>query len=114
MQHVRRANYQAAVWRQALLPQFDIPTPDGHGWIIEDGCIKVKWMTQPAAPADVLNVTSCKCKTGCTSDRCSCHRTSLACTDVCGCVNCLNELNGNCGLEPEVAEDGDDSADDDL
>ena len=32
-QHIQRANYQAAVWRGALLLMPDIPEPDGHGWI---------------------------------------------------------------------------------
>ena len=30
-QHIQRANYQAGVWRGALLPMSDIPEPDGHG-----------------------------------------------------------------------------------
>eukprot|EP00795_Rhopilema_esculentum_P004100 gene4100-20281_t len=30
--HVIRANYQAWVWKRAILQLPDVPSPDGHGW----------------------------------------------------------------------------------
>ena len=46
LQHARRANYQAAIWKSALQRQPDQPSPDGQGWTIEAGqCMQrnVRW-----------------------------------------------------------------------
>ena len=71
--HVRRANYQAAVWRRALSNTFQPPSPHGHGWVVKNTELKVEWMTQPAAPAALLELRKCGCATGCASQRCSCR-----------------------------------------
>ena len=34
--HTLRANYQATMWKLALYPKPEIPSPNGHGWIVED------------------------------------------------------------------------------
>jgi len=31
LQYIKRANYQAYVWRKALVPRQDLPTPAGNG-----------------------------------------------------------------------------------
>ena len=37
-QHIRRVNYQVAIWKRANIPQPDIPNPtNGHGWRVGDG-----------------------------------------------------------------------------
>ena len=42
--HVRRANYQALVWKKADQPTPSIPGPDGHGWTIdENGALGICW-----------------------------------------------------------------------
>ena len=30
--HIKRVNYQAAIWRRAAIPHPDVPSPHGHGW----------------------------------------------------------------------------------
>ena len=35
LQHIKRANYQAYVWRKALVPRQDLPIPAGNGWTIQ-------------------------------------------------------------------------------
>ena len=32
--HILRANYQAAIWRQALEPNLNIPSPHRQGWTV--------------------------------------------------------------------------------
>ena len=86
--HVQRANYQAAVWLHALVPSPDIPGPDGHGWRVSNDEIFIDWMDQQPAPAELLQLVSCGCQTGCTTGRCSCARAGLQCTDACTCTNC--------------------------
>ena len=49
VQHCKRANYQSCIWRRALQPTADIPSPDGYGWnygdVEEEQNLKITWMT---------------------------------------------------------------------
>ena len=70
----------------------EVPSPVGHGWQSEtDGTLSISWMLQRVAPADILKLVSCGCKTRhCVSQHCSCKKASLACTDICSCCSCAN------------------------
>ena len=57
--HVQRANYQAAVWKLALYVKPEMPRPNGHGCIGENGDIRINWMDQLTAPLSVLEYISC-------------------------------------------------------
>ena len=63
--HIKRANYQAGVWRRATVPNPEIPSPDQHGWEIEGENISVEWLGSHPAPDKVLELLSCLCKTVC-------------------------------------------------
>ena len=92
LQHMLRANYQAAIWRRSLVPKPDIPSPHDFGWVVNESSISVKWMTVLPAPQALLAMISCHCTTGCKTQRCSCRGSSLQCTDVCGCgPSCSNK-----------------------
>ena len=114
IQHSRRANYQAAIHRKALIPYIYAPSPDGHGWAVNDGEIKVVWMTQPSAPDKLLVSVSCSCKVSkCLQGRCSCRKQDLVCTDLCKCTDCENvDIITNAVDEVEIASISHD--DDDL
>ena len=90
--HVARASYQAAVWRRALVCDPNIPSPNMHEWNLKDGVLYVDWMSQLPAPQEMLEFISCGCKStgSCTTNRCSCYKNSLPCTDCCGCLQCGN------------------------
>jgi len=52
--HVKRANYQAAIWRSVKTAYIDASPPEHHGWIVENhGSINIKRMTQASAPEHV-------------------------------------------------------------
>ena len=40
-QHIMRANYQTAIWKQALVCEPSLPGPDGHGWHKTNGSLKI-------------------------------------------------------------------------
>ena len=41
LKHIRRANYQAGIWKAADIPRPREPqTTDGHGWTIIDGNLR--------------------------------------------------------------------------
>lgn len=90
-QHVKRASYQAFVWKRALESNPDIPSPVGHGWEVKIDQLNVVWMENQPAPESVLELVTCQCrKSHCTSS-CQCRVLSMECTDICKCRgNCEN------------------------
>ena len=44
--HILRANYQAMIWKQADIPQPEIPEPLSHGWTKSaNGALSIDWCT---------------------------------------------------------------------
>ena len=88
---MRRANYQTCVWRHSLTAMQNLPSPEGHGWKMEDDFLQPVLMTKDPAPKCLLELTSCHCnKTECLT-KCSCNNTGLACTESCNCMgDCKN------------------------
>jgi hypothetical protein len=58
LQHIRRANYQAAIWLQSLDAEMTIPPIDGNGWHLYDEELHIVWMTTPPAPDSLLECIS--------------------------------------------------------
>ena len=113
--HIRRANFQAAVWRMALQATPKLPSPHGHGWVVKDGAsgsdINIEWTTQLPAPEQLLELISCRCKRGCQSRQCSCLANGLLCTDACQCSDCTNSKDAD---EDSLAEESDRQSDSDA
>ena len=104
--HTLRANYQAAMWKLALYPKPEIPSLNGHGWIVEDNATRIDWMDQLPAPLSVLEYISCRCTDNCSSGRCSCCANGLPCTDACMCDNkCENQRDAASSDDSETDED---------
>ena len=81
-EHCKHVNHQAAIWKRTLQRRMSMPSPAGHGWHMENGELKITWMTQPPAPESIRVVVNCGCKNGkCDNRRCSCVDAQLACTD---------------------------------
>ena len=60
--HCKRVSFVTAMVKHALEADFEIPSPDGHGWSIVDGKLSIVWILLPPAPDDVLQLVSCNCK----------------------------------------------------
>ncbi len=43
LQHIRRANYQTAIWLRCLDAQMEIPPPNGNGWHSHEGQLEIVW-----------------------------------------------------------------------
>ncbi|XP_072153362.1 uncharacterized protein [Bemisia tabaci] len=85
-QHFLRVYYQVQLWRGRKL------NPKEWGWKSSElGLLPVP-MLNPPAPQELLQIISCTCSKGC-SNRCSCKRAGLPCSDIClhcsglGCSN---------------------------
>lgn len=91
--HIKRANYQSAIWSRSLVAVQDAPMPQGHGWVLTDeGDLAVQWMTKEPAPKQYLKLSYCSCvASGCAAtSACGCIKSNLSCTDLCKCKACGN------------------------
>ena len=52
IQHIRRANFQMAIWRRVDIPLIESPKPtDGHGWHADDdGSMMPLWFAGDCLP----------------------------------------------------------------
>ena len=85
-QHIKRANYQAYVWRNALTAMQQLPPPECNGWCIEGTILKPVLMTRDPAPRRLLELTTCQCRRSMCRANCSCSGTGLPCTESCLCM----------------------------
>ena len=88
--HIERANFQSAVWLQCLTAKQTIPSPIKNGWTLNNGELKIMWMTCPTAPDALLDSINWKCKTGCKTFRFPCKKANLPSTDLWSCIDCQN------------------------
>jgi hypothetical protein len=84
--HIKRANYQAYIWKQALVADPQLPTADGQGWKLEEGKLKPVLVSLEAIPKACKELVSCSCKSGCQTNRCGCLKIGhKRCTSACYC-----------------------------
>ena len=83
--HIKRAHYQAAVWRQSHKQYPDLPRPEEMGWQMENNTLVPVLMTLPPVPESCMELISCSCTTKCMTVRCKCRKSRLCCTAACKC-----------------------------
>jgi len=93
-QHIKRAHFQSAVWRQAHVPIPNLPDVLSCGWEKrDDGKLTPTLMTVTATPQGHSALTKCSCKgpNKCSRKACGCVKIFERCTFVCACAgSCLN------------------------
>ena len=107
MLHAMRANYQACIWKRCLEQETDTPSPEGHGWMIEDGQIVIDWMQRLPAPQVVMELIACKCSRVCKAPECQCVANALKCSPACKNQVCDNMI------DDDFEDSVDDTADED-
>ena len=60
--HLKRVNYQVLEWKRALDNQFQVPDPEGRGWLKENEKLRIHWTFKPYAPESIIEFVSCGCK----------------------------------------------------
>lgn len=62
--HIKRVNYQVAIWRRSLKKSPTIPdATDGHGWKVDgDEQICSEWIAGAPELGIALSLMSCKCE----------------------------------------------------
>lgn len=85
-QHIKRAHYQARVWKSAYEAKPDLPSPIGNGWWLggEPSQLQPLLMTKVGIPKVCTQLLSCSCKS-CSTAKCGCRSTGVGCTAACSC-----------------------------
>ena len=86
--HGLRTYLQIITWK--LLDE-DHPKliPEEWGWILAENTYTPIASDQVAAPENILKVVRCSCKEKCSTNRCSCRKNGLKCTQTCS--NCSGQ-----------------------
>jgi len=76
----------------------NLPDPTGFGWELENGNLVPIMTDDLPAPIGLIELCLCSCKTTCQTDRCSCQKNKLVCTEMCKCTDsCENVENDDTG-----------------
>lgn len=56
-EHVKRVNYQVAIWKRGHVPNPEIPSPaDDNGWVMVNGTIEPKWYEGESLPPQLADI----------------------------------------------------------
>ena len=106
--HCFRADHQAKIWLNAYNAQMEIGTAtDTGGWKLGRNGIEIVWSRLPAVPTACMELTTCGCKTKCSTARCECFKAGQICMIECACdaAGCANPVGLQAALEAiEYAE----------
>ena len=93
-EHIKRVRVQSQVWSQAMDMQQTPLDPLNNGYDRDKDGLFLPVTTQvPLAPQALTEFVRCRCKSKCSSRRCSCKRHKLPCTELCLCGDeCENDL----------------------
>ena len=104
--NIKRAHYVAIQWKSCIsgnLPDLD---PCDFGWEKDGESLRPIMLPDgiDVAPKKVLEMTRCKCKTQCKTNRCSCVKAKTSCSEFCGCQGCENHKDNSCDNDDESDE----------
>ena len=79
--HTLRARLQIMIWETL---DNNVLDPLEWGWSLSGGTLETVFTNYDIAPDSLLNFVRCKCKTECTSKKCSCRKNGPKCVTSCG------------------------------
>ena len=89
-----------------------LPDPLGFGWDSDDNNLIPLLTDELPAPIGLIELSMCGCKGLCDTNRCTCYKNNLVCTDMCKCSeDCMND--GNINNEENEENDVDELESDD-
>ena len=78
-------NYDAYVWKRALVTNRNVPSHIDHGWEGNDDQLSVVWMENQPAPESMLKLITCMCHKSNYTNSYQCRVLLMECVDVCKC-----------------------------
>ncbi|KAK3890902.1 hypothetical protein Pcinc_005201 [Petrolisthes cinctipes] len=115
VENVKRAHFQACIWRAALTGEAPDMDPLENGWVLDDdfgGLIPVTLPPQTEiAPAAVMKLIQCRCstETSCSTERCGCVASQISCSAFCHCQAEIRTCQNKWTLLRQRIEDANDS-----
>jgi len=82
LHHLKRANYQTYIWKNALQATIPMQEPEGEGWKVKDGHLEIVWTDLPLAPGGAIKLVCSGCKEIWVTRRCSCLKNELSYTEA--------------------------------
>ena len=106
-EHIERVRVQSRVWCQATVIWQSPFDPLEHGYYKNShGDILPITTKVPPAPQAIVELVRCLCKGHCTSQKCSCKKHDLACTELCLCgSDCENDAASNAENDSMVCDE---------
>ena len=77
------AHYAALILKNCTSSIQNLPDPCGFGWEVDNGNLVPIMTDDLPAPTGLIELSTCSCKTGCSSGRCTCKKNNLLCTEIC-------------------------------
>ena len=104
-QKILRTNYTVMQWKSSHLAKPTLGSPSQHGWVWNDkDCVYDPVMTELSpAPESIVELSMCKCTTGCLMQKCKCKKNGFVCSQLCHCKSCEN-IEGNPYPEGFIAD----------
>jgi len=75
--HIRRAHFQAMIWKQAHLTNPILSLPETMGWLRLNDKLVPKLMSLAPVPETCDEMVNCGCKSGCKTMKCSSRNVEL-------------------------------------
>ncbi|KAG0710469.1 hypothetical protein GWK47_022723 [Chionoecetes opilio] len=118
VENVKRAHFQACIWRSALTREAPDMDPLENGWVSDDDFGVLIPVTLPPqteiAPAAVMKLIQCGCssETPCSTERCGCVASQMSCSAFCRCRAEIRKCRNRWTLLKQRIEDANDSDED--
>ena len=100
-----RVHYAALILKNCTSSIQNLPDPCGFGWELDNGNLVLIMTDDLPAPTGLIELSTCTCKTGCSSGRCTCKKNNLLCTEMCKCSDACE--NSNCNEKEDIYESED-------
>ena len=86
------AHYITLQWKSSKIPSPILPDPNNYSWSFNENNQVFESVMTSLAPAQesIIDLTVCRCKTNCSTNRCKCRKNGLSCSEMCGCEDCEN------------------------
>ena len=95
-----RVHYAALILKNCTSSIQNLPDPRGFGWELDNGNLVPIMTDDLPAPTGLIELSTCTCKTGCSSGRCTCKKNNLLCTEICKSSDAFE--NSDCNEKEDI------------
>ena len=89
--HVNRTNYQALLWRNAMIADYQAPTPNGCGWEVKKFLAQYRMDDKSASSCSIVTAYSLQLCQRLRDQTLLLREELFPCTAACTCVDCKND-----------------------